>query len=267
MLDRIACLIDHVLARATTQPYCTTLAPASCIDRCVEDNDGSIYSSLGPGQLATVARGRAPVPDSSGKYDKKEESVDSIGAAEAAIGPLFLGALGVRGTRARGRTRRPPAARAPSLSAPTAQTTQQKDLSLQFLLLTSRTKKRSPRLHECAAAAARGPPSGAGRRLAATTVVRDGGRGRPPTPGPGQPGQARTRGSLCGRSGGDGGLRRDRCVLQCCNTEGVPVVSRSRAAPAGGFAGFDPSGTRFRVCVPRRHPAGWLAAGRPRRGR
>ena len=117
------CVLDRSCPSQGNNPAVLYHATTS-IDRCVEDNDGSIYSSLGPGQLATVARGRAPVPDSSGKYDKKEESVDSIGAAEAAIGPLFLGALGVRGTRARGRTRRPPAARAPSLSAPTAQTTQ-----------------------------------------------------------------------------------------------------------------------------------------------
>ena len=110
------CVLDRSCPSQGNNP--TVLYHTSTsIDRCVEDNDGSIYSSLGPGQLATVARGRAPVPDSSGKYDKKEESVDSIGAAEAAIGPLFLGALGVRGTRARGRTRRPPAARAPNSRA------------------------------------------------------------------------------------------------------------------------------------------------------
>jgi hypothetical protein len=180
-----------------------------------------------------VARGRAPVPDSSGKYDKKEEMDRSERRRLPAIGPLFLGALGLRGTRARGGTT-PPAARAPNSRGGIAFGTQRhrrpnKKIS-RFSSLPA-GKEKSPRLtaprtrsccawrrgprHQAPAGGSR-PPRSYGTVLAAAHPLRGPGTQYTPVLG------CVVEAAATAASGG---------AVACCDTEGPRHQPQPRRPP------------------------------------
>jgi hypothetical protein len=64
-------MLDHVLVTATTQPYCTT--PHRHLHRSVDLQEPAWTLAIGSGGGPVADRSSFSAPDSSGKYDKKEE--------------------------------------------------------------------------------------------------------------------------------------------------------------------------------------------------